>query len=172
MGQFHNQVKKYMKTIQFDFDNVGGITRVYAIPTTSFLRLRKDYINEMQYLEVRQREGIINIPVYADTSFTFNETQSQEDGGDLWTVEIAGLIPKRYRLNEKSVRTLERGEWLVLFQDNNGDAVLAGTIEVPLRFSSARTTGTETEINGNRFTFTGKEAEPSIIVDNKDIVML
>jgi hypothetical protein len=161
-----------MKTIQFDFDNVGGITQVYAIPLASFLRLRKDYINEMQYFEVKQRADIIAIPVYADSSFTFNETQRQEDGGNLWAVEIAGLIPKRYRLNEKSVRTLERGEWLVLFQDNNGDVVLAGTIEVPLRFLSARTTGTETEVNGNRFTFTGMEAEPSVIVDNKDITRL
>ena len=72
-----------MKTIQFDFDNVGGITQVYAIPLASFLRLRKDYINEMQYFEVKQRADIIAIPVYADSSFTFNETQRQEDGGNL-----------------------------------------------------------------------------------------
>lgn len=172
MGQFHSQAKKYMKTIQFDFDNVGGITRVYAIPVTSFLRLRKDYINEKQYLEVRRRTDIVAIPVYADSSFSFNETQSQEEGGDLWTVEITGLIPKRSRLNEITVRILERGEWLVLLQDCNGDIVLAGTTEMPLRFSSARTTGTETEINGNRFTFAGVEPDPSVIVDNVDISKL
>lgn len=172
MGQFHSQAKKHMKTIQFDFDNVGGITRIYTIPVTSFLRLRKDYINDMQYLEVKQRADIIAIPVYADSSFTFNETQSQEDGGELWTVEIAGLIPKRYKLNERIVRTLERGEWFVLFQDKNGDIVLAGSIEVPLHFLSDRTTGTETEVNGNRFKFGGIEAEPSVLIDNKDISVL
>lgn len=158
-----------MKTIQFDFDNVGGITQVYAIPISSFLRLRQDYINEMQYLEVRQRTDIIAIPVYADSSFTFNETQSLEDGGDLWAVEVAGLIPKRSKLNEKTVCTLERGEWLVLFQDNNGSVVLSGTIDVPLRFLSAKATGSDIEINGNRFTFSGMEPEPSILIDNKNI---
>lgn len=155
-----------MKTLTFDYDNLHGIASIYAIPVSSYLRITPDYVDETLLLELIKRELVISIPVYTGDSFQFSESQSLEDGGDVWEVSITGVIPKRCRLNEKHINTLERGDWLVLSQDSNGTVTLSGTVDVPLKFSHSRTTGSTSELNGSRFTFSAKESEPSIILVN------
>lgn len=58
-----------MKVINYDFENIGGLLQVIAIPPTSFLRIRKDYNTGLNYLELRNREDIISIPVYANDTY-------------------------------------------------------------------------------------------------------
>lgn len=155
-----------MKTLSFDYDNVSGISLIYAVPVSSFLRMTPDPINESTLVELIRRDAIISIPVYAGDSFVLSEIQSLEDGGEVWQVSIEGIIPTRSRLNEKHIRVLEQGDWLVLSQDSNGTVTLSGTAEVPLKFSHSRSTGSTSELNGSRFTFSAKESEPSIILVN------
>lgn len=166
MGQFHSKEKKRMKALTFDYDNLQGIASIYAIPVSSYLRITPDYVDQTLLLELIKREMIITIPVYAGDSFQFSESQSLEDGGDVWEVAITGVIPKRCPLNEKHMNTLERGDWLVLSQDSNGTVTLSGTTDVPLKFTHSRTTGSSSELNGSHFTFSAKEPDPSLIVSN------
>ena len=44
-----------MKVINYDFENIGGLLQMIAIPPTSFLRIRKDYNTGLNYLELRNR---------------------------------------------------------------------------------------------------------------------
>lgn len=155
-----------MKTLSFDYDNVSGISLIYAVPVSSFLRMTSDPINESTLVELIKRDAIISIPVYAGDSFVFTEIQSLEDGGEAWQVSIEGIIPTHCRLNERHIRALEQGDWLILSRDSNGIVTLSGTTDVPLKFTHSRTTGTSSELNGSRFTFSGKESEPSIIISN------
>ena len=62
-----------MKVINYDFENVGGLLQVIAVSPTSFLRIRKDYNAGLNYLELRDRENIISIPVYANDTYVYNE---------------------------------------------------------------------------------------------------
>lgn len=152
-----------MKTIPFNYDNVDGLTFVYAIPVSSLAGFETDYIHGTKRPLIGNTGDVICIPVIADASFVFTETQSREEGGELWQVQLSGLIPKLSAESDPLIRTLERGEWLVLHQDANGTVQLSGTRDVPLRFASNKTTGQETT-NGNSFTFTASEAEPSLII--------
>ena len=54
-----------MKKIKFNFENVGGLAEVYAFPPADFLRLRHDYVNDSDSLELRTRDNVIAVPVYA-----------------------------------------------------------------------------------------------------------
>lgn len=148
-----------MKTLTFDFDNVPGIASMYAIPPSGTLYNKLN--NDLSPEELINLAGTIRIPVYDNDSFSYSEVQSLEEGGELWSVTINGLIPKLYQPDESTINLLERGDWFVLFCDKNGTTILSGSITVPLKFVSTRTTGGPSEANGRRFTFSGKSDEPS-----------
>lgn len=155
-----------MKKIEFNFENVGGLAEIYAIPPTDFLRLRHDYVNDSDSLELRTRDNMIAVPVYGDRSFVFSEEKDRADGGDYWDVSIEGVIPNINKENRRLVETLDRGEWLVLSMDNNGVVHLSGTTDVPLSFSSRKTSGDAySALNGIEFSFTAKQPSPSVILD-------
>ena len=159
-----------MDKIKFDFNNVGGLAEVYAIPPSDVLRIRHDYRRDTDALELTTRDNIIVIPVYGDRSFSFIEQKSTADGGDYWDISIEGIIPKLCRDNAALIERLERGEWLVLSSDNNGTAHLSGSVDIPLQFSSEKSTGDSfTALNGTTFTFSGKQPSPSLVIDLDDL---
>ena len=41
-----------MKVINYDFENIGGLLQVIAVPLSSFLQIRRDYIADLNYLEL------------------------------------------------------------------------------------------------------------------------
>lgn len=147
-----------MKKLEFDFDNVPGIDFAFAIPVTSFKRIRNDYTLGSRALEVRNREDIIQLESYNDR-FSFQEKKSLADGGDVWDVTLKIVVPKLFAPNEELVHQLERNVWLILFRDKNGNILLSGTTDIPLSCSSTKTTDSGVEL-----IFSAKEQNPSIFV--------
>lgn len=49
-----------MKAMHYDFENVGGLLQVIAVPPASFVQIRKDYAAGLNYLELRNREDIVS----------------------------------------------------------------------------------------------------------------
>ena len=41
--------------MHYDFENVGGLLQVIAVPPASFVQIRKDYAAGLNYLELRNR---------------------------------------------------------------------------------------------------------------------
>lgn len=155
-----------MRKISFNIDNVGGVAEIYAFPPADLLRLRHDYATGADSVELLTRENIVAIPVYPGRAFHFSEEKSLDDGGCCWSVSIEGVIPGIDNEHDELVGILERGEWLVLSMDNNGTARLSGTQEVPLQFSSTRSSGEEyAGLAGTEFSFQGVEPEPSAVID-------
>lgn len=159
-----------MKTINFDFENVGGVRECYAIPPSSFKRIRTDYVNNLNYIELSDRTNIIAIPMYANDTFVFSEEKTIAEGGEYWDVDIEGVIPKLCNMNKSLLATLERGEWMVLSKDNNDVVHLSGSVDVPLRFDDTKSSGTSyTDRNGISFKFIGKQPCESVIIEIDDI---
>lgn len=155
-----------MKKIEFNFENVGGLAEIYAIPPADLLRLRHDYVGDTYNVELRTRDNIIVIPVFGDRSFVFSEEKGQADGGYYWDVSIEGVIPSVNGKNQKLIEDLDRGGWLVVFRDNNGTVFLSGSVDVPLVFSDNKTSGDAyASLNGIKFSFTAKQPSPSVILD-------
>lgn len=147
-----------MKKLVFDFDNVPGIDFAYAIPVTSFKRIRYDYNLGNKALEVRNRDAIIQLESYNDR-FSFQEKKSLADGGDVWDVSLKIVVPKLSAANEELIHLLERNPWLILFRDRNGNVMLSGTVDIPLSCSSSKNSD-----SGIEFVFSAKEENPSIFV--------
>lgn len=155
-----------MKKIKFNFENVGGLAELYAFPPADLLRVRHDYIKGIDTVELRNRNNIVVVPVFGDRSFSFSEEKGLADGGVYWDVNIEGVIPNINFENQRLIETLDRGEWLVVSMDNNGIVHLSGTIDVPLQFSSSKSSGDSyASLNGIEFSFQCRQPSPSVIVE-------
>ena len=95
-----------MKAMHYDFENVGGLLQVIAVPPASFVQIRKDYAAGLNYLELRNREDIVSIPVYANDTYSYNEDKEVNDAGDCWNVSVEGVIPKLSSVNHHLMETL------------------------------------------------------------------
>lgn len=166
MGQFHSKVKKRMKILVFDFDNLHGISNMYAVPVASVSKCERNLMTGDVILILNNPDGVIEIPIYQGDSFKTEEVHQLADGGDCWDVKISGIIPKRCALNENVIQTLERGEWLVLAQDANGVIVMYGSTDVPLKFTHSRSSGSSGELNGSGFSFSAREPAPSMVLSS------
>lgn len=155
-----------MKTLTFDFDNLHGISNMYAVPVASVYNCVQNPMTGAVVLTLTSSTDVIQIPVYQGDSFKTGEVHQLADGGDCWDVTISGIIPKRCALNENVIQTLERGEWLVVVQDANGVMVLYGSTDVPLKFTHSRTSGSSGELNGSGFSFSVRESAPSMVLSS------
>lgn len=162
-----------MKALKFDFENIGGCTSLFAIPPESLLRIRRDYVDNLNYIECRQYDRIIEIPIYADGTFVWTEKLSVEDAGDGYAIEIAGIIPKNTLSNASDIEILERGEWYVLCQDNNGEVHFSGDEDALLKFTTEKTTGAvAADRNQIAFKFTCLQPNPSVYITIEDMSRL
>lgn len=159
-----------MKNLSFDFNsNMGGISRMFAIPLECFKRIRTDHTNGKNYLEVINREKIIDIYFTEETS-SLSETQTRETPGSAYKVEIAAIVPKESPTNQKVMTQLEHGFWYVLCEDNNGFIRLAGTEDNQLSFSRKGGSGTGTSSgNKSEILFSGSQLNPCLFLTLDDM---
>ena len=154
-----------MKTINLNPDNLGGLLHLYAIPPTSFLRIRKDYVNNLKYLELKQRNDVIDIPIFANDTYIYTEEKSTGDAGDYWTITIEGVIPRLSQENQPVIEELERGLWYVVTQDSNGEIHFCGQEDALLLFTNSKTSGqSASSRNGTSFSFACIQDAPSIFL--------
>ncbi|MBQ9641870.1 MAG: hypothetical protein IJV06_09995 [Bacteroidaceae bacterium] len=155
-----------MKRISYSMDNVGGLGRIVAIPAEVFNRLQPDFSKGTVRVSVSDEEMLVELPVFYNAAFVFTEQQELGDGGQLWNVEISGVIPRND--TDSGIRQrLERGQWLVMHRDRNGCVLLSGTKDVPLLFSSGRSSGGNAGMNGDAFRFSAQEPGPSVEVEDE-----
>lgn len=165
MGQFHEILKKRMKKLQFDFNgNMGGISRMFAIPVSSFKRIRRDFTKKLNYLEVINRDQIIDIYFIEGTEHFIEDYEN-----DLYNVQINAIIPKSNKLSQEQLNKLESEVWYVLFQDNNENIRLAGTEDYQLEFRRTDTTGNITSRNQISFSFVGAQDRPTDFIELTDL---
>lgn len=152
-----------MKTIDFDFDNVGGMAHLYLIDAAAISAINTNVSSGKVLPVLDNGATIYNIKVYGE-GFVFSEVMSIEDSGNVFNVAISGFIPKLDNLVD--IAKLEKGEWLALHQDANGNIILSGTRDVPLRFLSSKSTGSGSAKNATAFTLQAKEPSPSMMAES------
>ena len=158
-----------MKTIEFDFDNVGGLTHLYLIDVAGLERVDTNVSDGKVKPVITSGTRIYNIEVYGGNDFKFSEVMSIEDSGNVFAVTIAGYIPRLDSLVEVDV--LERGEWIAVHQDANGNILLTGTRDVPLRFVTTKNTGTASTRNATAFSLQASEPTPSRVATSEALVL-
>ena len=155
-----------MRRISFDFDNVGGLLDVKAYPSEMYAELKRNYATGMSTFTPEDDSRAIAIPMYAGDTFQFSEQKDVADNGVYYSTEVAGIIPKLDPDNDELMEELDRGEWICVVRDNNGQLRLVGSSETPLRFDSGKDTGVSfTSRNNVKFAFKGKCAMPSVVLE-------
>lgn len=152
-----------MKTIDFDFNNVGGMSRLYLIDIAGLVRCDVNVKNRHVRPVLTSENMMYNIGVLSGDDFVFTENLLQEDGGEVFDVAISGFLPKMNNLVTVSI--LERKEWIAVHQDANGNIMVSGTKEMPLRFITSKTTGTTQTRNATAFTISGKVTTSSQVCE-------
>jgi hypothetical protein len=157
-----------MKKVVFDFcGNLGGITRLYAIPWDTFRGLSHDYTKGLSYLNVLDCDEVIEIYCTEDT-LNFTEEKTQPGSGATYRPVLTGIIPKENRPNRELLTRLECNAWLVLFRDSNGNIRLAGDgeRETLMVFNRTSTTGQSPAArNQMEFTFSGEQSHACYFIE-------
>jgi len=155
-----------MKVLNFDFDgNLGGLSRMFAIPVSSYKRVRRDHTTNYNYLEVINPDNIIDIYFTDDTE---NFTEDFENGA--YKVNVSGINPKSNKINQEQLTRLQSEVyWFILFQDNNGFVRLAGNEENQPAFSSSETTGQITSRNQIAFSFSGVQSDSCLFIELEEM---
>lgn len=160
-----------MRTINYDFQNIGGLLRVIAVPPASFVQIRKDPLTGDNHLDLRNQDDIISIPIYANDTYIYTEDKEVNDAGDSWNVAIEGVIPKLEKTNHRIIETLERGLWYVLAVDGNGEVHWCGQEDALMLFDTQKSSGrTDTERNGITFSFSCTQDEPTIFIQDTSVI--
>lgn len=154
-----------MKKIIFDFQtNLPGLSMVYAIPPSSFKRIRHDYSTEKSFLE------LINLDQIIEFYFTDDTAQFKQVGeNNGYKSELTLTAPKDQPGNRSLFRELLAGYWFVLFVDQNNFIRLIGTTENQLRFTMETTTSGRNQVNCS---FNGFQDEQAAFIDDYGINIL
>lgn len=157
-----------MKAISYNPSSVGGLSNIYAIHVENFIKVAVNLQTKKKTVIVKDLNDVIELPCFEDRS-AYKEDESMEEAGKLYTIEINGFIPGN-ATDVITRRRLERGQWLVMHQDANGNVLLSGTQDNPLIFRSSRTSGgSRSASSGNSHSFYGATSAPSVCIDTAEI---
>lgn len=157
-----------MKVISYNSGNVGGLSNIYAIPVSDFVKVAINLQTKNKTVIVKDLNKVVELPCFEDRS-AYKEDESLEEGGKLYTTEINGFISGN-TTDVITRRWLERGQWLVLHQDANGNILLSGTKDCPLLFRSSRTTGgNRAASSGDSYVFYGATPTPAVTIETAEI---
>lgn len=152
-----------MKTINLNTDQRGSIAYLYAIPTSSFVRINHDYHTGLESLVLRQIQDIIQIPI--SDGCEWEESDKIAAGGIVFQPKITGKLNPAATNVPNIIYELIRGNWLVLHIDAIGTARLSGSVNVPMRFNTQSKSGQHLhDANQVQFSLSGLQPSPSKVV--------
>jgi hypothetical protein len=145
-----------MNSIQNQSNNLGGIAKIWLIPSRLIFSHLYDYPIGLLQLPVNWANDAWQItPVFQSASYT--QDMQQSPSGTWWENTVSFKIP-RYTLDNKPFAgTLSRLLWAVLTLDQNGEFLLVGSKDYPMRLSVKMTSGADlSELSHLAISVTGK----------------
>ena len=139
---------------------MGGVLRIWAVPA-------KDITLTGTVVTITTDQDMVEIVLSEDTA-SFSEELTNTFTGKAYKVELTAIVPCDTHLTQKTIAEMEnRGRYLLIFIDGNGNYKLSGTPAVPLRFSAKAATGTgSASLNHYNLSFTGTQLERAVFIDN------
>lgn len=152
-----------MRTITIDTDNLGGLSHIYAIPSTN-ISVRRNADGTASILAMDTNQAY-DIPVWGGNSFQFTEKAELTDAGMAYEQNVAAFIPKIRPEAQYTMAAMRDIGWIVIHQDANGNFLLSGSDEVPLRMEYESSSGSSSEqTNGYSIRFHAIEPNPSAML--------
>ena len=148
-----------MKQLNKPVDNLGGLIKIWAIPSKQFLTAGNSF-------SVGDTNNIYELYCSPD-SMSYNSTSVKSDEGILYNTTVKGFAPGVTAELETALKEMMTQKWVIITMEGNGKYLLAGSKRFPLSLSSRMDTGNDTFIRaGCEFTFTGKIPQALRVVAN------
>lgn len=152
-----------MKKLESTYDNVGGISSIYAIPAALLDHVSYNAASNMRTFTLSSNDGVIQIDGHRAGDFSEESTISDE--GTEYNVQISGKIFTTSKDRESIIDELSNGSWYVLHRDCNGQMRLSGTPDIPLLFTYNENTGQHGSSSMLTYRFSAIEARQSLRID-------
>ena len=148
-----------MKTISKPLNNLGGLTKMWAIPYG-------EYSISGKTISISDSTYVYEIYCTPE-SMDFNEPKELSNAGIHYNTVINGFTPGNNEENLAAFEYIEPRKWVVVFKDGNGQYRAAGTQFEALRANVVSNLGKDTIGNsGYTFSFYGKTTSRAKFVDN------
>lgn len=149
-------------------DNVGGVSRVVAIPTSAFRRMFFNFITRHRSLVLTSTADCIEIE--CNRNEEVSDTQQTSDDGIFYNHQFKGKIFSLDIEREDILNRLVNGSWLLLVTSCNGVMKLYGSTDVPLRFTYTQTFGKYGSAPQSvSYQFASTQARPAVIIDSAPV---
>ena len=147
-----------MKTITKPGDNLGGLLKIWAVPTSV-------YSVNGKTVTISSTDNIYEIYCTPE-SMVFSEPSEKTDAGTLYNTSVSGFIPKDSKEVLDAINDMERKPYIIIFMDGNGNYKAAGTANEPLCISDNLNSGQQTSDRpGHQFEFSGQTLTRAIFID-------
>jgi len=139
---------------------MGGVLRIWAVPPSdiSISGNRLTFLSDANLVDIYIQEDSAN----------FSEDMSKSFAGTSYKVELSAIVPCDTSQTLKQISDMERrSKYMVIYMDGNCNYKLAGTKQVPLRFSAKATSGSGTAgLNHFSISFTGIQRKRAVFIEN------
>lgn len=138
-----------MKTIQKPGDNLGGLLKIWAVPS--------DVVSvENGIATITSTTNVYQLYCTPE-SMEFTEPKEVTGAGIVYNTSIGGFIPGNQTDLQEALEYIEPRKWVVIFRDGNGNYLAAGASHYPLRAAGEIRSGRLTaDASGCQLTFGGK----------------
>lgn len=148
-----------MKYLNKPGDNIGGLIKLWAIPTSAFS-------TDNNIVNFSDRSNIYEI-YCSPESMGYNEEIVTTTARNHYECSFEGFIPQNNASLRDALNYLIGRKWGIIYIDGNENFNLAGYPDDPLRFSYKLSTGKETSsLAGCSIQFFGKCKKPSLLIVN------
>jgi hypothetical protein len=141
-----------MKQLNKPSDNLGGVLKIWAVPPS-------DITIGSNTVSFTTTENIVEM-YCSPGSMSMTEKESLEKAGTAYQTELKAFVPKDTDAARQIIAGMTGRHWIVIYQDQNEQFKVSGTVQVPLRVSFDLDTGADTpDRNGHSVSFYGKQVE-------------
>lgn len=116
-----------MKTINKPSDNLGGLIKIWAIPSNVFSITGKNiFISDLTNV----------YQIYCSPeSMDFKEPIQNDGSGNHYKPSLTGFVPKDTEDSLKDISYIEQRLWAIVFMDGNGSFKVTGNQHEPVKVS-------------------------------------
>lgn len=146
---------------------MGGICRLIAIPVSSFLRKRYDHAAGTMFVELKERDNIIDIDFLSEESgYSFKQPENDTGGGYETSIllKIAGLRGNPAQRAILAELTATNAAFIVGIMDNEDAIYLFGDPDNLISFREDNQSGPN--FARNTLTITGS----AMLIDRPELV--
>lgn len=154
-----------MQIVENEKNNLGGIAKLWSIPSNLLFTLEKSSTPGMFKLPIGCLENAYEFwPTFQSASF--EEEHSAQPSGDCFNQTVSFTIPKNTFKNLAYLNLLSGRTWGILMLDQNNQYRLAGCRDYPVRLAANTKTGSEiSDLNCVILKFTGQSPFRAVFVD-------